>query len=239
MSTVTVVDAPLEASIEVAGYGRRPILRNVEISVAPGDILAVMGHNGAGKTTLMRAIYGLVDLFRGEVRLGKFASNSPSPGALLGEGVASVPTAPNIFPDLSIRENLVLSLGRNAMARHKESLADVGRIFPALMSRIDMAAGKLSGGQRQMVAVARALMTAPRVLLLDEPSAGLAPVVAENMMETIRAIADQGVAVILIEQNVGLALSVCDAVCVLREGEVIRQGTPEDFASYDDMWALF
>lgn len=239
MTRAGVSNVRLEASIEIAGYGKRPVLRNINVSVAPGEILAVMGHNGAGKTTLIRAIYGLVDLFKGEVRLGSFAKTNPSPGVLLGVGVAYVPTAPNIFTELSIRENLTLSLRRADIAQREKSFSELEEIFPELMSRVDMAAGKLSGGQRQMVAVARAMMTGPRVLLLDEPSVGLAPVVAENLIDKIRAIADQGVAVVLIEQNVGLALGTCDAVCIVREGEVIRSGTPDEFSSYEDMWTLF
>jgi branched-chain amino acid transport system ATP-binding protein len=214
-----------------AGYVKGvPIVRGVSLDLAAGEILAVLGPNGAGKSTLVRAIAGLVRRFAGEIRLGgKSISNLP-PHRIVAEGFAYVPQLANVFADLTVEENLALGgymLRRGRAAR----AARVYELFPDLVGKRQVKAGRLSGGQRQMVAIGRALMVAPRVLALDEPSAGLAPIVVEHVFAMIRRVAEAGTAVLVVEQNVRAALAAADRALVLAEGTGRLAGTAVDVAA--------
>jgi branched-chain amino acid transport system ATP-binding protein len=194
-----------------------PIVRGVGFDLAAGEILAVLGPNGAGKSTLVRAIAGLVPRFAGEVALeGESIADLP-PHRVVAAGFAYVPQVANVFADLTVDENLALG-GYTLKRGRAEHMARVFELFPALVAKRQAKAGRLSGGQRQMVAIGRALMVEPRVLALDEPSAGLAPIVVAHVFAMIRRVAASGVAVLVVEQNVRAALATADRAMVLAEG---------------------
>ncbi len=201
--------ATREAVLEVqgleGGYGHAKILNGVSIKLEKGQIVSVVGPNGAGKSTLMKAIFGLVRVTSGRVLLeGKAITNLP-PEELVKRGMAYVPQINNIFPSLSVMENLEMGAYiRKDNFRHR--IEEMMTLFPDLRDRPHRAAGQLSGGQRNMLAMARALMLDTRVLLLDEPTAGLAPKVTTSVWECIRSIRDSGVAVLVVEQNTRMAL---------------------------------
>ncbi|GGK19303.1 ABC transporter ATP-binding protein [Salinarimonas ramus] len=202
----------------IAGYEPDlPIVREASLAVAPGEILAVLGPNGAGKSTLIKAIAGLVRVYGGRVLLeGEEITNAPA-HTMVRRGLAFVPQTENVFANLSIAENLDL-----AAAIVKAPRARVGALydlFPDLARQRRLAAGRLSGGQRQMLAVARALVVAPRVLMLDEPSAGLSPKLVGQVFEKLLEIRASGVTIVLVEQNVKAALAIADRGVILVEGK--------------------
>jgi branched-chain amino acid transport system ATP-binding protein len=207
-----------------------PIVRGVGFDLAPGEILAVLGPNGAGKSTLVRAIAGIVPRFAGEIRLAGRSIADLAPHRVVGAGFAYVPQVANVFADLTVDENLALggyTLKRGRALRMRR----VFELFPDLAAKRQAKAGRLSGGQRQMVALGRALMVEPRVLALDEPSAGLAPIVADRVFALIRTVAGAGVAVLVVEQNVRAALATADRALVLAEGSERLSGRARDVAA--------
>lgn len=209
-----------------AGYGRAPVLHDVSLDVADGEIVAVLGPNGAGKTTLLRSIVGVLPARGGRVLLdGNDISRYPAPKRAR-VGVAWSPEGRRLFPSLSVLENLLIG-GRGLNEREQQSrLQEVVSLFPALASLLDRPAWKLSGGQQQMVAVGRALVSRPRILLLDEPSLGLAPIVVNALMEALRTIGQGGQAMLLVEQNAAAALALADRVVTLSRGRVTFSGPP-------------
>jgi ABC-type branched-subunit amino acid transport system ATPase component/ABC-type branched-subunit amino acid transport system permease subunit len=219
-----------------AGYGPITVLREVSLQVYPGEIVTVIGANGVGKSTLLRTISQVVPRSAGTMRwrgreLGKARSGSPHKVARLG--IAHVPEGRAIFPDLSVAENLVIGgfgLGaRGAQATGRSySREDVFTLFPRLKERLSQRAGTLSGGEQQMLAIARALLAQPDLLLLDEPSLGLAPVVVHQVFETVREIAASGVAVLLVEQNADAALALADRGYLISAGRIALTGTSEE-----------
>ena len=217
-------------SIRVA-YGAATALWDVSLTVAAGELLCVVGPNSAGKSTLINTIAGLNRLSAGSYLLdGKDLSHMP-PHRFCAEGIALVPESRRLFGQMTVRENLELgSYAAHAKPHRAQSLERVCALFPMLMSRLAQPAGALSGGQQQMVAIGRALMARPRLLLLDEPSLGLAPSVVHDMFEAIRTIHAEGMAVLLVEQNVGMALAVADRGAVLEEGRIVASGTPGELA---------
>ncbi|MBS0374738.1 MAG: ABC transporter ATP-binding protein [Proteobacteria bacterium] len=221
----------LEVRGLVAGYeSGAPAVRGVDLVVRAGEFVAVIGPNGAGKSTLVRAIAGVVPASAGEIRVaGQDLGKLPAyRRARLGLGF--VPQTENVFAALSVRENLVLvaeCAGRPAAAGIEVALG----AFPELAPLLGRPAGVLSGGERQRLAVARALIAQPRVLLLDEPSAGLAPPVVERLLATLRALAAEGLAVVLVEQNVRAAFAVADRVELLVAGECRLAGSPASLAA--------
>lgn len=240
---ISVVSPPrplLSVQIDHAGYGRRQVIHDIELRVGEGEVLTVMGHNGAGKTTTLRAIYGLLPSFSGRVCVGEAEELHPRSTAMFAHGVAFVPAPPNVFVSLTVKENLLLALDkREARRRGSDAVAPCLELFPALGSRLSMLCGQLSGGQKQMVAIGRALLSEPKVLLLDEPSVGLAPVLAEEVIGRVRHVAESGTAVVLVEQTVGLALSISDYYCVLKEGKVRATGSASSITSASSLWELF
>lgn len=202
----------------VAGYARDlPILHGVDLSVPPATLAAVVGPNGAGKSTLIKAIAGLVPVAAGRVALDGADITATRPDRLGARGLAYVPQTDNIFRSLTVAENLALALRR--VPDRAARLADLHALFPPLAAKARDRAGALSGGQRQMLAVAMALAPRPRVVLMDEPSAGLAPRVVAEVLDLARGLTAQGVTVVLVEQNVREALRVADHVWVLAEGQ--------------------
>ncbi|WP_036489356.1 ABC transporter ATP-binding protein [Nocardioides sp. Iso805N] len=219
----------LRARIEAAGYGRLMVLRDVEIHVSEGEVVALLGANGAGKTTLLRAISGLVRM-RGTVDLGSASVTPKSPERMARLGVGHVPQGRGTFPNLTVHENLVA--GAAARRGRLDLKADIERwttVFPRLAERMQQNAGQLSGGEQQMLAVARALMGRPRVLLLDEPSLGLAPAVVHELFDKLAELnRDLGTAMLVVEQNATAALRVAHRGVVLEAGRVALAGAADE-----------
>jgi branched-chain amino acid transport system ATP-binding protein len=216
--------ATLECRGLVAGHGSVPVVHDVDLSVSGGEVLAILGPNGAGKSTLLETVAGLLPRLGGEVLLGDRSLPSGKPVVANRAGVVLVKDDRALFTTLTVRENLAL-----ARRDGGPSLDEVGELFPALASRWKLAAGQLSGGEQQMLAVARALVQKPRALLIDEMSMGLAPVVVESLLPVVRRIADEtGAVVVLVEQHIRLALEVADSAVVLVHGDVALRGAAAD-----------
>lgn len=195
-----------------------PIVRGASLSVRAGEIVALIGPNGAGKSTFVKALAGLVPVSQGRVRLlGRDITNTPA-HRMVFEGLAFVPQTDNVFVNLSVAENLELAASV-VKARRRESLEPVYAMFPDLQQQRADLAGRLSGGQRQMLAVARGLIARPKLLVLDEPSAGLSPKMIEQVFSKLRQVRDGGLTVLLVEQNVKAALALADRTAVLVEGK--------------------
>jgi branched-chain amino acid transport system ATP-binding protein len=213
------------AGVDVA-YGDLPALTAVDLVVEAGETLSVVGANGAGKTTMLRTISGLLRPRRGEIRFeGERIDRLPC-HQVVERGVVHVPEGRKVFPSLAVRENLELgSYTRAARARRADSLARVFTLFPRLRERAAQAAGTLSGGEQQMLAIGRALMTLPKLLMLDEPSLGLAPIIVTEIFRTIAEINRAGVTVLLVEQNTRQALALSRRGYVLENGRVVLVGS--------------
>jgi branched-chain amino acid transport system ATP-binding protein len=211
-------------ALEAAYEPGLPIVRGATLVVQPGEIVAILGPNGAGKSTLVKAVAGLVPITAGRVLLQGQDITSVPAHRMVFEGLAFVPQTENVFPNLTIAENLELAAAILKADRH-ERLAPVYAMFPDLERQRTLLAGRLSGGQRQMLAVARALIAQPRVLMLDEPSAGLSPKLVGQVLEQLKRVRDHGVTVVLVEQNVKAALAVADRAAVLVEGRERIVGT--------------
>ena len=199
-----------------SGYGRAQVLRDVSLSVAPGEILCLMGRNGAGKTTMMQTIMGLLPLMSGEVRVdGQIVSTLPA-HQVPRAGVGYIPQGRRLFAGLTVAQNL--EIGLRARNSGPEVLEEVLALFPRLKERMNQRAQTLSGGEQQMLATARALCLRPKVLLLDEPTAGLQPSLIEAIRQVIVQMRDEGVAILLVEQRVDAVLSVADRVAFIENG---------------------
>ncbi|MFD7391556.1 ABC transporter ATP-binding protein [Streptomyces sp. NPDC059852] len=229
-------------------YGRAvSVLRSVSLTVPHGSVVALLGANGAGKTTLLRAVSGTLRLHRGAVTAGRIRYGTTEldgrdPVAAVRAGVVQVPEGRRVFAGLTVDENLRtggLGLGRRRPAQVDEARDRVFALFPRLAERTRQAAGLLSGGEQQMLAIGRALMAAPRLLLLDEPSLGLAPQMVYRIAEVVREIHAQGTAVLLVEQNAGMALSLADTAHVLEVGEVRLSGPADELARTDAVRRLY
>ena len=225
----TVVDEPLLALRGLrAGYEKIEVLHGVNLAVPPGSVYAVLGPNGAGKTTMINVIAGLVPATGGDVVLGGRRVNGANPTQLARRGVCQIPEGRGVFPNLSVRENLWMMTHRGVSRSAVEERA-FGR-FPRLAERRNQQAGTLSGGEQQMLAVARAIATEPVLLLLDELSMGLAPVIVEQLYEAIGKIASEGVTVLVVEQFARTVLGVADLAAVMVGGRVVHAGPPADIA---------
>jgi len=213
-------------------YGAAPAVMDASLAVEAGGLVVVVGPNGAGKTTLINALAGLHPVAAGSITVdGRRLEGVPA-HRYCEHGIALVPEGRRLFTGLTVRENLELGAYRAAArARRAESLAEVCSIFPVLEERLAAAAGTLSGGQQQMLAIGRALMARPKLLLLDEPSLGLAPAIVLELFRVIRAVNAGGVAVLLVEQNVAAALEIARRAYVLEEGRIVAEGEPRELTS--------
>lgn len=212
-------------------YGAAVALWDVSIRIVDGELVCVVGPNGAGKTTLINAIAGINRIGAGSMRMNGQSLDALPANAFCNHGIALVPESRRLFVGMSVRENLELGSYRaSARANRRASLERVLSIFPVLRERLDAPAGVLSGGQQQMVAIARALMAEPRLLLLDEPSLGLAPAIVLDMFDVICKINRTGVAVLLVEQNVAVALEIAARAYVMEEGRIVAEGLPKELA---------
>jgi branched-chain amino acid transport system ATP-binding protein len=208
-----------------AGYGDVAVLRGVSLAVGPGELVALVGANGAGKTTTLRAISGLLPAAGGAIRFAGQRIDAWPPHRIVAGGLLQVPEGRKIFPSLSVRENLDLGgYLPGARGRRGERREQVFALFPVLAERQRQAAGTLSGGEQQMLAIGRSLMGGPRLLMLDEPSLGLAPRVVDRIFDVIATINRQGVPVLLVEQNVQRSLGIADQAYVLDQGTVVLSG---------------
>jgi branched-chain amino acid transport system ATP-binding protein len=220
------MSATLECHGLVGGHGSVPVLRGIDLAVDSGEVLAVLGPNGAGKTTLLETLAGLLRRLDGDVLLNGHLLPSGNPAVAARAGVVLIPDDRSLFRTLTVRENLEV-----ARARNGRDPREMLELFPALEERWTVAAGMLSGGEQQMLAVARALVQRPKVLLVDEMSMGLAPAIVEKLLPAVRRIADTtGAVVVIVEQHVGLALEVADSAHVLVHGEIALSGPAKELA---------
>ena len=221
----------LELDDVAVSYGKRRALDGVSLTVSQGEIVTLLGANGAGKSTTLRAVSGLVRAARGRIRFEGRDITEVAADAIVAAGVSHVPEGREIFPEFSVRENLLVGGHTVERSRIGERLESVFRLFPVLRDRRAQTAGTLSGGEQQMLAIGRALMTRPRLLLLDEPSLGLAPMLAREIFRVIRRINDDGVAMLLVEQNARRALAVAVRGYVLETGRLVTSGTSAALAA--------
>ena len=214
-----------------AGYGETEVLRGINLVVEPGEIVAVLGSNGVGKSTLNQTISGIVRARAGSIRFDGDAIEHEKPATIVARGLIHVPEGRRVFPNLSVRENLDLGSYRRAAARRAQNRARVFDIFPRLRERRAQRAGTLSGGEQQMLAIGRGLMAEPKLLILDEPSLGLSPILVEELFALIQRIHAEGVSILLVEQNVVQSLEVADRAYILAEGRFVMSGSAADIGA--------
>lgn len=213
-----------------AGYGRMRILHDVDLHLGAGEIVALVGANGAGKTTTLRSICGQLKPLSGRVTLDGTPTAGRRPDQLVRDGLVHVPEDRALFGTLTVEENLRMGAWTRSPAQAAKSLKEVYDLFPVLAERRTQIAQTFSGGQQQMLAIGRALMAGPRLLMLDEPSTGLSPKLTWTVLEAVQRIRDNGVAVLLVEQNAKQALAIADRAYVLESGSTVLQGTGAELA---------
>jgi len=237
------MSAPLltAVNVETAYYGRLTVLRGVSLTVLPGQIVAILGGNGAGKTTLLRTISGLISgqPEKGTIEFAGRRLNGFDPEDIARLGIAHVLEGRGIFPELTVEENLQLGAYTRPHGVQPEDLKRVAALFPVLPTRRQQLAGTLSGGEQQMLAIVRALLMRPTLLMLDEPSLGLAPLLVDDIFQTIAAVNASGVAILLVEQNARMALSIAHYGYVLESGRMVLEGTAEDLAANPNVQELY
>jgi branched-chain amino acid transport system ATP-binding protein len=214
-----------------AGYGATPILFGVSLEVREGEAVALLGRNGMGKTTLMKTIIGFLKPWRGTIELDGRELSGLTPHAIARLGVGFVPENRRVFPGLTVRENLELGLSavpRRSAALRQERLGTVFAHFPRLAERIDQPGKTLSGGEQQMLAIARVMMAGARIILMDEPTQGLAPTLVRHIREMIGELKRAGVTVLLVEQNARMALGVCDRGYIMEKGVIVFEGPSKE-----------
>jgi branched-chain amino acid transport system ATP-binding protein len=217
------------------GYGRVEVLRGVDLQVNAGEMVALLGSNGAGKSTLNKMVCGLCPAWGGRVRFDGKDLSGAHYRDVVKAGLIQVPEGRKVFPNLSVLENLELGSFTRARERRAGNLEKVFGIFPRLRERIRQNAGTMSGGEQQMLAIGRGLMAEPVLLILDEPSLGLSPLLVEEMFTLIRRLRDGGLAVLLVEQNVGQSLEIADRAYVLENGSVRFSGKPDELLGSDEL----
>jgi branched-chain amino acid transport system ATP-binding protein len=224
-----------------AGYGRRQVIFDVDFNVGEREVVTILGHNGAGKTTTLKSVFGLIRPTSGSVVYFGREVTGRVPAANVRDGMSFTPPEHFVFPDLSVLNNLRLGGITEASAERKnERLELIYQMFPVLKSRSKQLAGTMSGGEQRMVALGIALMGGPRLMLLDEPSLGLAPSVVDHLMDAVRKLADeQGISVILLEQNVAVALNHADRAYIMRSGRIILEEPAETMRARGHWWDLF
>lgn len=207
-------------------YGDLQVLWDVSFEVRQGEILVLVGANGAGKSTTIKTISSLLNPAKGRIMFGDHPLHNKKPFEVLALGVVHVPEGRRLFPEMSVEENLLMgSLSPQAKAKRKQTMEWVYELFPRVLERRKQAAGTLSGGEQQMVAVGRGLMALPKLLMFDEPSLGLAPLLVDHIFELVKKVNQEGLTVLLVEQNVHHTLAMCDRAYVLENGRIVLTGT--------------
>ena len=229
-----------EALLRVAGlrvaFGAREILHGVDFDVAAGESIALLGPNGSGKSTCLNALCGLAPVIGGSIRFGDTDITGWPVHRVVRQGMVQVSQSRDLFPDLSVEANLLLGAHTRAAGADERALPEIYALFPRLAERRGQSARSLSGGEQQMVAIGRALMGRPRLMLLDEPSGGLSPQLVAQTARTMSALRERGMTLLVVEQNLGLALTAADRYLVLRDGKVAQGGEVSALAgSYDDI----
>ena len=229
----------MKALLEVqglrAGYGAVEVLRGIDLQVGDGEAVALLGSNGAGKSTLNNVVCGLVRSWSGRIGFDGADLTRAHYRDVVRAGLIQVPEGRRIFPNLTVRENLELGAYARGGERRAQNLERALALFPRLRERFAQLAGTLSGGEQQMLAIGRGLMAEPRLLILDEPSLGLSPILVEELFALIRSLRDGGLAVLLVEQNVGQSLEVADRAYVLENGAVRFSGLPSELLGSDEL----
>jgi branched-chain amino acid transport system ATP-binding protein len=218
-----------------AGYGKLTILHEVDLTIAAGQFVAILGPNGSGKSTLLKSIFGLTDHMAGAIELEKHALTSLPTETIQQQGIAYVPQRQNVFATLTVRENLQLAARSLKAVDAKPRFAELFTLFPILAQRQPQAAGRLSGGERQLLAIALAWLARPRLMLLDEPSAGLSPLMLTEVFKTLKVLNQQGIGLGVVEQNARSVLKFCDHAYVLREGQVVFQGAAAELLANEEL----
>lgn len=218
-----------------AGYGKLAILRDISLNLPTHQFTAILGPNGSGKSTLLKSIFGLTTIFSGHILFEGHELIGVNTEAISQRGMAYVPQRNNIFTALTVQENLLLSVRHLDKIKMQQTLYDAYQLFPILTKRKSQHAGQLSGGERQMVAIALGWLLQPRAMLLDEPSAGLSPLMVNEVFRTLKHLCEQGITMIVVEQNARSILQWCDNVFVLREGQVVFQGTAAECQANEEL----
>ena len=229
----------LEVDAVTTRYGALTALHDVSLHVAPGELIALVGPNGAGKTTLLSSVVGLLQPASGRVRFEGNDITGTDPAANVAAGLALVPERRRIFKDLTVAENLRLAGATVAKSLRKQRMDEMSELFPVLKDKWDLSAGYLSGGQAQQLAVARALMSSPKLLLLDEPCLGLSPTMVDVVFELLHTLREQGRTILVVEQQAQRVLSIADRGYVLRTGEIVAEGSGPDLAGRSDLFDTY
>jgi branched-chain amino acid transport system ATP-binding protein len=216
-------------------YGNIHAIHNLSLTVQSGEILTIIGANGAGKSTILKTLVGLLRSTTGDIRFEGRSIASSHPSEIVSRGIALVPEGRRVFPRLSVQDNLMLGGYGHKRSEIKQDLSTIFKMFPHLAERKSQPAGTLSGGEQQMLAIGRALMSRPRLLLLDEPSMGLAPLLVQQIFETIIDINSRGTTLLVVEQNARIALGIADRAYVLETGTIVLSGDAEDLADNEQV----
>jgi ABC-type branched-subunit amino acid transport system ATPase component len=223
---------PLRATGVTAGYGGDPVIRNVTVRAEPGEVVSLVGANGSGKSTLLKSLVGVVRVTAGTVVIGETDMTRKAPEEVARAGVGYVPQVDDVFAPLTVRENLEMGGYLLPSKQVRDRIDEVTAVFPRLAAMLSRPAGKLSGGERKMLAMGRVLMLQPAVFLLDEPTANLAPAIARTLLEdNVRLLAASGASVLVVEQRARAVLAISDRTYVLAGGEVRMEGTPAELAA--------
>jgi len=217
------------------GYGAVEVLRGIDLEIHAGEIVAVLGSNGAGKSTLNNTVCGLMPAFGGSVAFDGRDITRARATDIVAAGLVQVPEGRRVFPNLSVRENLELGSYRRGRAHREKNIERALAVFPRLAERMAQRAGTLSGGEQQMLAIGRGLMAEPKLLILDEPSLGLAPLLVDEMFALIARLNTEGLAILLVEQNVGQSLEIARRAYVLENGARVFHGTPAELLANNDL----
>jgi len=220
-----------------AGYGRVHVLKDISIEVNEGEIVCLVGANGAGKSTLLKAISGIIPIMQGRVTFRNLDITNSRPNHIVKEGISHVPEGRQIFGSLTVRQNLLLGTYIRTMKKEEISrlFNFIYSLFPILEKRLYQKAGTMSGGEQQMLAIARGLMSQPKLLLLDEPSLGLAPLVVETILNVIQHLKSTGISILLVEQNVNAALEIADRAYIIETGRIITTGNSKELRENDEI----
>jgi branched-chain amino acid transport system ATP-binding protein len=217
-----------------SGYGKLVVLRDVSLAIQPEQFVAILGPNGSGKSTLLKSIFGLTEVFGGSISFGDSSLIGVETELIGRFGIAYVPQRENLFTTMTVRDNLLLAVRKQRQEEAEQSLEEAYALFPILLDRQKQQAGQLSGGERQMLAIALGWLSRPKVMMLDEPSAGLAPRLVTDVFRTLRQLCESGITMVVVEQNARSVLRWCDYAYILREGELAFEGSATEILADEE-----